>query len=229
MPDSKIEKKPSPAPTLELMATLYTLDQLKSYVHDRPQIALAGRSNVGKSSLINALARRKKLAKVSSEPGKTRSVNLFEVRPDGFCLTDLPGYGYARRGHEERRSWAELIQNYLENTPTLRALALLIDCRIPTQESDRVMADFAKAHKLAVIPILTKADKCTLKERSAQQKAWERILGVKPVAVSSVSKLGIDELWARLREAGRIENAEEEIASTVENTAETIEAPASAE
>ena len=111
MPDINTEKKNVPAPTLELLATLYTLDQLKSYVHDRPQIALAGRSNVGKSSLINALARRKKLAKVSSEPGKTRSVNLFEVKPDGFCLTDLPGYGYARRGHEERRSWAELIQS----------------------------------------------------------------------------------------------------------------------
>ena len=229
MPDSKIEKKPSSAPTLELMATLYTLDQLKSYVHDRPQIALAGRSNVGKSSLINALARRKKLAKVSSEPGKTRSVNLFEVKPDGFCLTDLPGYGYARRGHEERKSWAELIQSYLEKTPTLRALALLIDCRIPTQESDRVMADFAKAHKLPVIPILTKADKCTLKERAAQQKTWERILGVKPIAVSSMSRLGIDELWALLREAGRIEAVEEEMVAPVENAAENYEAPVSAE
>ena len=91
------------------------------------------------------------------------------------------------------------------------------------------MADFAKAHKLPVIPVLTKADKCTLKERSAQMKTWERILGVKPVAVSSVSRLGIDELWARLREAGRIEEVEEEIAAPAEHTAETIEAPASAE
>ena len=221
MPDSKIEKKPSSVPTLELMATLYTLDQLKSYVHDRPQIALAGRSNVGKSSLINALARRKKLAKVSSEPGKTRSVNLFEVKPDGFCLTDLPGYGYARRGHEERKSWAELIQSYLEKTPTLRALALLIDSRIPTQESDRVMADFAKAHKLPVIPILTKADKCTLKERAAQQKTWERILGVKPIAVSSVSRLGIDELWERLREAGKVEEAAPEVEGIASDNSET--------
>ena len=221
MPDSKIEKKPSSVPTLELMATLYTLDQLKSYVHDRPQIALAGRSNVGKSSLVNALARRKKLAKVSSEPGKTRSVNLFEVKPDGFCLTDLPGYGYARRGHEERKSWAELIQSYLEKTPTLRALALLIDCRIPTQESDRVMADFAKAHKLPVIPVLTKVDKCTMKERAAQQKTWERILGVKPVAVSSVSRFGIDELWDRLREAGKIEEAAPEVEEVVSETGES--------
>lgn len=207
MPATPTEKNARPAPVLELLATLYTLDQLKNAVHDMPQIALAGRSNVGKSSLINALARRKKLAKVSSEPGKTRSVNLFEVKPDGFCLTDLPGYGYARRGHEERRSWAALIQNYLENTPTLRALALLIDCRIPTQESDRVMADFARSRGLPIIAVLTKADKCTLKERAAQQKAWQKMIGVKPIAVSSVSKMGIDELWERLREAGAPEPA----------------------
>jgi GTP-binding protein len=168
-----------------------------------PQIALAGRSNVGKSSLINALARRKKLAKVSSEPGKTRSVNLFRVLPDGFCLTDLPGYGYARRGHEERRNWAKLIQKYLEETPTLKALVLLIDCRIPAQESDRIMADFARSHNLPVIAVLTKADKCTLKERVTQQKIWGNILGgVIPIPVSSVTRLGIDELWEQLRTAG---------------------------
>ena len=203
MPDLSTEKNTRPAPTLELLATLYTLEQLENAVHDMPQLALAGRSNVGKSSLINALARRKKLAKVSSEPGKTRSVNLFQVRPDGFCLTDLPGYGYARRGHEERRNWAALIQKYLEETKTLRALVLLIDCRIPTQESDRMMAEFARSRNLPVIAVLTKADKCTLKERSAQQKIWAASLGgQKPVAVSSVTKLGIDELWERLREAG---------------------------
>ncbi|MCQ2444328.1 MAG: ribosome biogenesis GTP-binding protein YihA/YsxC [Mailhella sp.] len=202
MAETTPEKSPCALPELELLATLYTLGQLDAAAHDMPQIALAGRSNVGKSSLINALARRKKLAKVSSEPGKTRSVNLFLVKPDGFCLTDLPGYGYARRGHEERRSWAELIRKYLEDTPTLKALALLIDCRIPMQESDRVMADFARAHRLPVIGVLTKSDKCTLRERAAQQKAWEKVLGMRPVCVSSVSKLGIAELWGLLRAAG---------------------------
>lgn len=203
MTDPSAEKNKRPDPTLELLATLYTLEQLEEASHDLPQIALAGRSNVGKSSLINALARRKKLAKVSSEPGKTRSVNLFKVNPDGFCLTDLPGYGYARRGHEERRNWAALIQKYLEETPSLRALVLLIDCRIPVQESDRLMADFARSRKLPVIAVLTKADKCTLKERSAQQKTWETILGGRrPLPVSAVTRLGIDELWRMLREAG---------------------------
>ena len=203
MTDPSTEKNRCSEPVLELLATLYTLEQLEDASHDMPQIALAGRSNVGKSSLNNALARRKKLAKVSSEPGKTRSVNLFLVRPDGFCLTDLPGYGYARRGHEERRNWATLIQKYLEETESLRALALLIDCRIPVQQSDRMMAEFAKSRKIPVIAVLTKADKCTLKERSSQQKTWEAILGgQKPVVVSAVTKLGLDELWKRLREAG---------------------------
>ena len=206
MTDTSAEKSKRPEPTLELLATLYTLEQLEDASHDMPQLALAGRSNVGKSSLINALARRKKLAKVSSEPGKTRSVNLFRVNPDGFCLTDLPGYGYARRGHEERRNWAALIQKYLEQTPTLRALVLLIDCRIPTQESDRVMADFARAKNLPVIAVLTKADKCTLKERSAQQKTWEKILGgERPVVVSSVTRLGLDDNVLQLLVVGECE------------------------
>jgi GTP-binding protein len=202
MPAQDSENTVVAEPSLELIATLYTLEQLSSHVRDLPQIALAGRSNVGKSSLINALARRKKLAKVSSEPGKTRSVNLFRVVPDGFVLADLPGYGYARRGHAERRNWAALIQRYLESTPMLRALALLIDCRIPMQESDRVMADFARSRRLPVVAVLTKADKCSQKERAAQQTAWADLLGgQKPLPVSSVTRLGMPELWGRLREA----------------------------
>lgn len=202
MTDLSAEKNFPSEPTLELLATLYTLEQLENAAHDMPQIALAGRSNVGKSSLINALARRKKLAKVSSEPGKTRSVNLFLVKPDNFCLTDLPGYGYAKRGHEERRNWARLIEKYLEETKTLKALALLIDCRIPTQESDRIMADFAKSKGLPLIAVLTKADKCTLKEISSQQKKWALLTGgEKPVVVSSITRMGINDLWTRLRNA----------------------------
>ncbi len=201
MPDPKTEKNAS-GPTLELLATLYTVDQLSAQARDLPQIAFAGRSNVGKSSLINALARRRRLAKVSSEPGKTRSVNLYRVVPDGFVLTDLPGYGYARRGHEERKNWAVLIRRYLERTPSLRALALLVDCRVPLMDSDRLMAEFSLARSLPLIVILTKADKCSMKERAAQQALWTRLAGGSvPLAVSAASGMGIAELWARLREA----------------------------
>ena len=181
---------------------------------DRPEISFSGRSNVGKSSLINKLCSRKNLARVSATPGKTATINFYEV--DSCYFVDLPGYGYARRGHEERRNWAALIQKYLEETRTLRALVLLIDCRIPTQESDRVMAQFATSHRLPVIPVLTKADKCSLKERSAQQKIWEGILGQKPVTVSAVTRLGLDELWKRLREAG---TPDEQPSSPAENDA----------
>ena len=202
MSAQEAERNAPADPSLELMATLYTLEQLRTHASDLPQIALAGRSNVGKSSLVNALARRRKLARVSSEPGKTRSINLFRVIPDGFVLADLPGYGYARRGREERRNWAVLIQKYLESTPMLRALVLLIDCRVPMQESDRVMAEFARVRGLPVVGVLTKADKCSQKERSAQQTAWLPLLGgQEPLPVSSVTRMGMRELWIRLREA----------------------------
>ena len=200
MPERELEKNAWSA--LELLATFYTVEQLLSHVPDLPQIAFAGRSNVGKSSLVNALARRRKLAKVSSEPGKTRSVNLYKVVPDGFILTDLPGYGYARRGHEERKNWAVLIQKYLEKTPSLRALALLVDCRVPLQNSDRIMAEFALDRSLPLLVVLTKADKCSLKERSAQQALWTRISpGRAPLVVSSHTGMGIAELRVALREA----------------------------
>ena len=205
MSAQEAERNAPPEPSLELMATLYTLEQLRAHARDLPQIALAGRSNVGKSSLVNALARRRKLARVSSEPGKTRSINLFRVVPDGFVLADLPGYGYARRGREERRNWAVLIQKYLESTPLLRALALLIDCRVPMQESDRVMAEFALARGLPVVGVLTKADKCSQKERAAQQTAWAPLLGgQQPLPVSSVTRMGMPDLWIRLRQAAGI-------------------------
>jgi len=199
---SAVVSEAVPQSTLELTATLYTLAQLREALPDVPQLALAGRSNVGKSSLLNALARRRQLAKVSSTPGKTRSVNLFRVIPEGFCLTDLPGYGYARRGKAERRQWGELIENYLTRTPQLRAVVLLLDCRLPPQDSDLAMVDFARAHGLTLIPVLTKADKCNQRERAARQKEWAlRLAGQPPLTVSSRSGLGIGTLWERLRRA----------------------------
>lgn len=200
---------PDALPTLELEATLFTLEQLRAAVPDADQIALAGRSNVGKSSLINALARRRQLAKISATPGKTRSVNLFRVLPDDFRLTDLPGYGYARRGKEERRIWGTLIETYLRETARLRAVALLLDCRLPPQAVDRAMVDFARAHNLRLLPVLTKADKCSQRERSARQKEWAPMLGgALALPVSAKTGLGLPALWTALREAARPERAE---------------------
>ncbi|MBO4316755.1 MAG: YihA family ribosome biogenesis GTP-binding protein [Mailhella sp.] len=191
-------------PEVRLESTLYTPEQLQSAVFDVPQIALAGRSNAGKSSLINALANRKKLAKISAAPGKTRSLNLYRVLPDNFILTDLPGYGYASRSKQERMVWAGLIAKYLADNPLLAAVCVLIDCRIPPQDSDKAMVRFAIDNRVPLIAVLTKADKCTQRERSAKQREWSAFIpGGLPLPVSSVTGLGIRTLWDMLRSAAR--------------------------
>lgn len=190
---------PNKMPELILENTAYTIDQLLALTE--PQIALAGRSNVGKSSLVNALAGRKKLAKVSATPGKTRSVNFYKVEPLGFYLVDLPGYGYARASHEERRKWATLLEHYLSTNSNLKALALLLDCRLPPQKIDLELSAFARSCSLSILPVLTKVDKCNQRERSARQKEWQDLIGSRPVLTSSSSRLGMTELWQALNRA----------------------------
>ncbi len=185
-------------PTLSLETTAYTLDQLQR--ETTPQIALAGRSNVGKSSLINALAGRKQLAKISSTPGKTRSVNYYRVSPDNFLLVDLPGYGYAKAGKEEQEKWAKLIEVYLVSSKALRALILLLDCRLPPQQSDLALLAFAAANAIPLIPVLTKADKCSRREQQDRQRQWTVLLPCPPLVTSSAARTGIEELWQALRD-----------------------------
>lgn len=183
-------------PELILEETLYTLEQLKNAAPDSAHIALAGRSNVGKSSLINALAKRKQLAKVSSTPGKTRSVNLYRVKPQNLFLTDLPGYGYAKRSKSERELWGNLIEKYLLECENLVAVAILLDCRLEPQEVDKMMVQFALAHGIPLIPVLTKADKCTQKERSQRQSDWSVLIPKKlAIPVSAHSGIGLASLW----------------------------------
>lgn len=187
-------------PTLTLETTAYTLEQIVAL--PRAQIAFAGRSNVGKSSLINALAGRKNLAKISSTPGKTRSLNFYRVEPDGFYVVDLPGYGYARCSKKEREKWDALIRRYLTGCAQLRALALLLDCRLPPQGLDLRLAAFAREHEIPLLPVLTKADKCTQRERAERQATWRGLLeGVQPVVTSIRNRLGMESLWEALRAA----------------------------
>ena len=185
-------------PVLTLETTAYTLEQLISL--PEAQIALAGRSNVGKSSLINALAGRKKLAKVSSTPGKTRSVNYYRVTPHDFYLVDLPGYGYARASHTEREKWARLLARYLVECASLKALALLLDSRLEPQKLDKNLASFARTNGLNIVPVLTKADKCSQRERANRQNEWQELLGTRPIVTSSSNRYGIDNLWRALVE-----------------------------
>ena len=197
-------------PVLTLETTAYTLEQLISM--PEAQIALAGRSNVGKSSLINALAGRKKLAKVSSTPGKTRSVNYYKVTPHNFYLVDLPGYGYARASHSEREKWAHLLERYLVECRSLKALALLLDSRLEPQALDKNLASFARTNGLNIVPVLTKADKCSQRERANRQNEWQELLGTRPVVTSSSNRYGIDNLWRVLVETAVPQRATPDLA-----------------
>lgn len=194
--------------TLILETTAYTLDQLIEL--DAPQIALAGRSNVGKSSLVNALARRKKLAKTSSTPGKTRSVNFYKVEPEGFYIVDLPGYGYAQCSKEERSKWAKLIERYIVSCKSLRGLAVLLDCRLDPQRLDIDLTSYARTNNIPLLPVLTKGDKCNQRERSDRQKQWAVLLGGrKPVVTAATTGLGMPDLWRELRRMAGHEVVEE--------------------
>lgn len=189
----------------ELKATIFNSRQLEDSrdLANAPHLALVGRSNVGKSSLLNSLAGRKSLAKVSSSPGKTRSINFYQGReygPQPILLADLPGYGFARCSHSERESWRKLLDHYFDKATGLQGVLLLLDCRIPPQDSDKEMAAYALNRRLPLLPVLTKADKINQRERSLKQHEWESIIGLTPMPVSSKSKLGLNSLCEKMLE-----------------------------
>lgn len=174
------------------------------------EIAFAGRSNVGKSSLINALVERRGLVRTSSTPGCTRQVNVFETRAkDGTTLhlVDLPGYGFARRSHDERRAWAELIEGYLATRASLAALCLLVDARRGLEDDDRELLDFVRRGRagglraVEAAVVATKADKLPRSSARATLAKLEQAAGVRVTAFSSVTGDGRAALWARIRRA----------------------------
>lgn len=136
-----------------------------------PEVAFAGRSNVGKSSLINRLLHRKKMARVSNTPGRTREINFFRVN-DQFVLVDLPGYGYARISKEKRAEWRPLIEGYLRTSPTLRGIVQLLDVRHEPTGDDLQMLDFLGQLGIPTILVTTKTDKL------ARARAAERVAEV---------------------------------------------------
>src|SRR5881392_984959 len=133
-----------------------------------PEIAFAGRSNVGKSSLLNALVRRKSFARVSRTPGRTREINFFRVN-NGFVLVDLPGYGYARISNEQKAAWQPLMESYLRRTSQLRGIVLLLDIRREPSDDDRDMLDFLAEMEIPTLIALTKTDK--LSKSAARERA----------------------------------------------------------
>jgi len=135
---------------------------------DLPEIAFAGRSNVGKSSLLNTLVRRKSFARVSRTPGRTREINFFRVN-NGFVFVDLPGYGYARVSKEKKSEWRPMIEAYLRRTSQLRGIVLLLDIRREPSDDDRAMLDFLADVEVPTIVALTKTDK--LSKVAARERA----------------------------------------------------------
>jgi len=161
-----------------------------------PEIAFSGRSNVGKSSLLNALVRRKALARVSATPGKTREINFFKVNR-AFLLVDLPGYGYARVSKAAREGWRPLIEGYLTESTPLRGVVQLIDARRDPTAEDVQMLDFLADLGAPTIVALTKTDKLKKAEVAGRVETLTRALGLDPEQVipfSAVTGAGRDEL-----------------------------------
>ena len=164
-----------------------------------PEIAFAGKSNVGKSSLINAFMNRKSLARVSEKPGKTQTVNFYNINHE-FYLVDLPGYGYASVSQETKEKWGKMIERYLNTSQMLKAVFLLIDIRHDPSANDRMMYEWIKEQGYEPVIIATKLDKINRSQKDKQIKAIRNGLGCgKDTLIfpfSSLTKQGRDELYA---------------------------------
>lgn len=183
-----------------------------------PELAFVGRSNVGKSSMLNALTRKKGLARVSATPGRTRALQFFDVayrptpaaRPRHVRFCDLPGYGYAKVSREERDRWAAMIEDYLRDRDVLRAVVLIVDARHPPSDSDVDAAAFLRATGRRVLVAATKMDKLPKTRRGAALRAVEEALELakgEAVPFSAVEGTGTDALWARIASAATDEGA----------------------
>lgn len=163
-----------------------------------PEIAFAGKSNVGKSSLINALMNRKSYARISATPGKTQTINFYNINRE-FYLVDLPGYGYAKVSEQEKQKWGQMVERYLHGSKQLRAVFLLIDIRHDPSANDKMMYDWIVAQGYYPVIIATKLDKIKRSQKDKQLKAVRQGLGLPGGATvipfSSVTKQGRDEIW----------------------------------
>lgn len=171
--------------------------------NDKPEIAFAGKSNVGKSSLINGLINRKSLARTSSQPGKTQTINFYNVNKDLYFV-DLPGYGFANVPQSVKEKWGKMIERYLQSSKMLKAVFLLIDIRHDPSKNDKEMYDWVVYNGYEPIIIATKLDKIKRSQIDKQIKAIRVGLNAKKdtliVPFSSVTKQGRDEIWQIIEE-----------------------------
>ncbi len=193
----------------EFVAGATTLGQLPAPIF--AEVAFAGRSNVGKSSLINNLLKRKKLVRTSSAPGCTRAINIFRVRlrTNGdeahLDLVDLPGYGYARRSKAERKSWGPLIENFLSERPGLRGAVVIVDVRRGVEDDDLQLLEFLESIDVTPIVVATKIDKLPASKRKPIVAALHRQFGRSLIPYSSISGDGRDALWQRVLSVSSID------------------------
>lgn len=163
-----------------------------------PEIAFAGKSNVGKSSLINALMNRKSYARISATPGKTQTINFYNINEELY-LVDLPGYGYAKVSEKEKKEWGRLVERYLHGSKKLKAVFLLIDIRHDPSANDRLMYEWIVSKGYQPVIIATKLDKIKRSQKEKQLKAVRQGLRLPPgtsvIPFSSVTKQGKDEIW----------------------------------
>jgi GTP-binding protein len=193
--ESKRSADPLVIRSLEFLGPMATVDGWRPQ-NDLPEVAFAGRSNVGKSSLLNKLVRRKAFARVSNTPGRTREINFFKVN-DQFVLADLPGYGYARISKERKAEWRPLIEGYLRRSTALRGVVQLLDVRHDPTEDDRQMLDFLAELETPTVVVLTKIDKLTPKAAAKRVQEIGELLHLdadQMIPFSAVSGAGRDEL-----------------------------------
>lgn len=164
----------------------------------RPEIAFAGKSNVGKSSLINALMNRKSYARISATPGKTQTINFYNINEELY-LVDLPGYGYAKVSEQEKEKWGQLIERYLHGSSQLKAVFLLVDIRHEPSANDKMMYEWVVSQGYHPIIIATKLDKIKRNQVDKHLKMLRTGLslvpGTKIIPFSSMTKQGRDEIW----------------------------------
>lgn len=203
------EKKPHQAPVKFGNFTVTSAEFVKAAVslsglpNERlPQVAFLGRSNVGKSSLMNALMGQKKLVKVSAAPGKTREINFFKVN-NQFFLVDLPGVGFAKVSNAKRDEMADFIRDYVEKCQDLRGLVYLVDIRHGGTPIDIETVESIRATGCPVLVIASKRDKVNQSELAKNLKLIQERLSLpaKPLCVSSVKKFGLDALWQDIQDA----------------------------
>ncbi|EGP7362736.1 YihA family ribosome biogenesis GTP-binding protein [Listeria monocytogenes] len=170
---------------------------------DLPEYALAGRSNVGKSSFINTMIRRKSMARISQKPGKTQTLNFYKIE-EALFFVDVPGYGFAKVSKTEREKWGVMIETYITSREQLRGVIQIVDLRHKPTEDDRMMYEFLKYYDIPVIVIATKADKIPRSKWQKNAKIVRETLDFDPddkfVLFSSETKMGKDEAWQFIKE-----------------------------